>query len=218
MIAFFRYTLNFLQHHEANAINEALSLTPPVAPKSFCRYVDDSHARFKSNEEVEKFFEILNNQHQKIRYTMECEDSEKTLNFLDVSVMNRNEKYEFNVYRKKAITNVQVKPTSCHDPKILDGIFIGFVNRAYAICDDKYIEKELQFLINVFAENGYDINRLKSLIEKFNQKREVPNENSNSDPDQRMIVSLPWVPGLSQNFGKPLENRTSKPFLKVQVI
>ena len=117
----------FLQHHEANAINEALSLTPPVAPKSFYRYVDDSHARFKSNEEVEKFFEILNNQHQKIRYTMECEDSEKTLNFLDVSVMNRNEKYEFNVYRKKVITNVQVKPTSCHDPKILDGIFIGFV-------------------------------------------------------------------------------------------
>ena len=50
-------------------------------------YIDDSHARFKSNEEVEKFFEILINQHQKIRYTMECQDYEKTINFLDVSVM-----------------------------------------------------------------------------------------------------------------------------------
>ena len=121
-----------------------------------------------------------------------------------MSIMTRNEKYEFNVYRKKAITNVQVKPTSCHDTKILDGIFIGFVNRAYAICDDKYIEEELQFLTNVFVANEYDINRLKSLIEKFNQKREVPNENSNSDPDQRIIVFLPWVLGLSSKLQKTL--------------
>ena len=103
---------------------------------------------------------------------------------------------------------------SCHDPKILDGIFIGFVNRAYAICDDKYIEKELQFLINVFAENEYDINRLKSLIKKFNQKREVPNENSNSDPDQRMIVSLPWVPGLSLKLRKTFRKSNIKAVFK----
>ena len=78
------------------------------------------------------------------------------------------------------------------------------VSRSFGFCDDKYIEEELQFLTNVFVANEYDINRLKSLIEKFNQKREVPNENSNSDPDQRIIVFLPWVLGLSSKLQKTL--------------
>ena len=55
---------------------------------------------------------------------MEIETEEKSLQFLDVKIMNNgNGKYEFDVHRKKAITNIQIIPTSCHDPKILIGVF-----------------------------------------------------------------------------------------------
>ena len=55
-------------------------------------------------------------------------------------INNGTEKYEFDVYRKDAIMNVQVKAKSCHDPRILQGIFKGFVHRAMIIWSDKYIK------------------------------------------------------------------------------
>ena len=55
---------------------------------------------------------------------------------------------------KKPITNVQVKPESSHDPRVLKGIFKGFVHRALRICSEKFLTEEIEFLINVFTENG----------------------------------------------------------------
>ncbi|MEO0804571.1 MAG: hypothetical protein AAFY57_20240, partial [Cyanobacteria bacterium J06642_2] len=78
-----------LQYHEKNAIEEALRKTPPVTPKSFLRYVDDSHARFVTIEQAIVFQEILNKQDENIKYTIETEN-EKSLQFLDLSITNNN--------------------------------------------------------------------------------------------------------------------------------
>ena len=102
---------------------------------------------------------------------MEAENEGKTLEFLDIKVTNNGEgKYEFDVFRKKAITNVQVKPTSSHDPKILEGIFKGFVHRAHKICSKKHLKNELEFLVNVFLENGYEEKVLRKLVKDVGTK------------------------------------------------
>ena len=123
---------SFLQMLEVIAINEALFNQQTVNPIILKRFVDDSHARFEIIEDAEKFLTILNAQHQNISYTMEKEDSNKMLQFLDVKVINSGTGvYEYDVYRKGAITNVQVKPESSHDPSILRGIFKGFLHQQY---------------------------------------------------------------------------------------
>ena len=69
---------------------------------------------------------------------------------MDVTIKNNlNQSYDFAVYRKPAITNVQIKPHSNICPNIAMGVFKGFLSRALHICSENYIE----FLINVFAEN-----------------------------------------------------------------
>ena len=78
----------FLQHHESNALKIALEQTPSVAPRSFLRYVDDSHARFNTNDASLKFQNILNEQHPNIKYTIETEDDNKRLQFLDLDIYN----------------------------------------------------------------------------------------------------------------------------------
>ena len=78
----------FLQHHESNALKIALEQTPSVAPRSFLRYVDDSHARFNTNDASLKFQNILNEQHPNIKYTIETEDDNKRLQFLDLDIHN----------------------------------------------------------------------------------------------------------------------------------
>ena len=88
-------------------------------------------------------------------------------------------KYECDVYRKDAITNVQVKPKSCHDPRIVQGIFKGFVHRAM-ICSDKYIKDELTYLKNVFVENGNKENILRKIIEEATSKSTQQNTKKTS--------------------------------------
>ena len=100
---------------------------------SFYSYVDDSHARFNNIDCAIEFQNILNKQY-KVKYTIHKEDENKVLQFLDIKVINNGTgKYEFDIYRTDAITNVQVKPKSCHDRIMLQCIFKVFVHRAITI-------------------------------------------------------------------------------------
>ena len=140
---------------------------------------------------------------------MEREDNDKVLNFLDVKIKNnKHGKYEFSVHRKDAITNIQVKKHSCHDPNIQAGIIKGFVNRALTICTELHIEEELKFLLDVFVENGYENSDVQRIIDEVRNKRvlnvETPtqgNSNTSTDMNQKTIT-LPWIPGVSPKLRK----------------
>ena len=96
-------------------------------------------------------------------------------------------KYEFKTLRKNAVTNVQIKPHSYVNPALIRGIFKGFVSRAKKLCSEKYLEEELKFLIDMFAENGRDRNYLSSIIIIKEDKYQAPKiENTHSN-----IVKLP---------------------------
>ena len=107
----------YMQFLEAKAFHEAFHQQPPVDPITFRRFVDDSHSRFLELMKAEKFKTVLNKQDPRVQYTMEIENEGKILDFLEIKTINSGKgKYEFDIHRKKAITNVQVKPISSHDP------------------------------------------------------------------------------------------------------
>ena len=197
---------NFLQVLEAKAVDDALHLQPPLVPLSFFRYVDDSHSRFDKITSADKFLEVLNKQHTKIQYTIEKENEDKELQFLDIKIINNGTgKYEFDVFRKNAITNVQVKPESSHDPQILKGIFQGFLYRAKSICSEKYFTQEVDFLVNVFVENGYKRDDLLKMVQEFKNKQNqqrIEHSDTNQNENETYRVTLPWIPGASPKLRK----------------
>ena len=72
----------YLQRIEHIFITQALTLN--LAPKTFKRFVDDSHVRFINNREQSlQFLDILNSQNLSIRYIIEFENENKQLSFLD---------------------------------------------------------------------------------------------------------------------------------------
>ncbi|XP_047140996.1 uncharacterized protein LOC124816039 [Hydra vulgaris] len=189
---------SFIQHHKENAFKIAMAVNAPLDLKSYLRYVDDSHARFSNAQEAEQFLIILNKQHPPIQYTIEIESENRTLNFLDLTIVNNTKgKYEFKVYRKNAITNIQIKPHSNHDPKILNAIFKGYVHRAYSICSDLYLEDEINFIFHVFKENGYNICQLTRIANLIRNKRSIKSNKIQSGTLNLLTVSLPWIPSLS---------------------
>ena len=145
----------YLQKIEFKTITEALNYK--IDPKTFRRFVDDSHARFQNRSHANKFLEILNKQDPAIKYTVEFEDQKHPLNFLDINITNNttNRKYEFKLHQKDAIRNIYIKPNSCIDPSITNSVFKGFLYRAHTICSEKFIKEEILFLVNMFVENGH---------------------------------------------------------------
>ena len=69
----------YLQHIEKRSIQ--LAITQLCNPITYKRYVDDSHSRFESKEKATKFLNILNQQCEYVKFTIEFENEEKGLNF-----------------------------------------------------------------------------------------------------------------------------------------
>ena len=68
---------SYVQNLEHKAIAEALTLN--LAPKTYRRYVDDTHARFTSKKQSRQFQNILNKQDKHIQFTIEDENKEMCL-------------------------------------------------------------------------------------------------------------------------------------------
>ena len=200
----------FLQFIERNAINEALQVG--IHLKTYRRYVDDSHARFDSG--YEDFLKILNSQDEHIQYTVETQDDDSTLSFLDITLINDGSgKYGFKVFRKPAITNVMLKPSSSVDPKMIEGVFKGFLARAKRICSDRYLHDEIEFLIKVFEENGHNAEKLRMIAKDYTKDSDTISEENSSDVggvEKQPVACIPWVPVLGPKLRKLLKKRGVK--------
>ena len=184
----------YLQFLEKRAL--AIACGRDVQPITFKRYVDDSHARFKSSKDADEFLSILNQQDPKIQYTIEREDENKTLPFLDIKIRNDGSgSYDFNIFRKEAITNVQIKPHSCINPSIAEGVFKGFLSRAHRLCSPAHLQEEINFLINIFTENGHDKQNLEQIAEKYSPPAD-PIEDQQDGTHKDKFVKIPWIPRL----------------------
>ena len=134
---------------------------------------------------------------------MEVESAKKELKFLEIRTINHKQgRYEFDVFRKEAIRNVQVKPESSHDPRVLRGVFKSFIDRALKICSPNFFNKEIEFLIEVFTENGYQRSSLKKMANEVIEKsRQTPKEPiiTESTEQPSKIVTLPGSPKYHPN-------------------
>ena len=152
----------YLQRLEENSI--ALSFALNIWPKTFKCYVDDSHARFENKQKYLQFLELLNKQDSSIQYNIEFENNQKQLNFLDITITNNGTAfYDFKIFRKPAITNLQIKSHSNMAPNVSVSVFKGFLSRAYKICSECYIDEEIQCLIDVLTKNGYERKTLEKI-------------------------------------------------------
>ena len=187
---------SYLDNLEKTATELALKFD--IAPGTFRRYVDDFHAQFGRRSNATEFLNVFYCQEPQIQYTIEYQNDHKELNFLDVTIKNNsNQSYDFTVYRKQAIAIVQIKPHSNICPNIAMEVFKrakGFIYnvRALHICSENCLAQEIDFLINVFGEDGYSIKASEKFTKKYmnniiSKKEETNIETIKNDK----IVKLP---------------------------
>ena len=77
------------------------------------------------------------------------------------------------------------------------GVFKGFLSRAYKICTEKYLQNEIDFLIDIFTENGHSRNTLTNIATECLRNINKPKSNDqNNTKNTKNIIKLPWVPIL----------------------
>ena len=77
-------------------------------------------------------------------------------------------------------------------------VFKGFLLRAYKISTEKYLQSEIDFLIDIFTENRHDRKR-HSYIEKVNKPK---SDDQNNSKNTKNIIKLLWVPILGPKLKK----------------
>ena len=116
------FSFNEIIYHQIDCVSMGSPLGPILAyifvgfqerhpfdrfPKPFMylRYVDDTFVSFKSRNDALSFFDILNNLHSSLLFTME-EENNGELPFSDVLVERRDSSFLTSVYRKPTFTGL----------------------------------------------------------------------------------------------------------------
>ena len=162
-----------------------------------------------------KLLEILNKQDSSIQYTIEFENNQKQFNFLDITITNNGtNSYDFKIFRKPTITNVHIKSNSNMTHNVSVSVFKGFLSRVYKTCSQHYIDEEIQFLIDVFTENGYERKTLEKITKNYlNELQKPPVNNKDASDDINKVVKLPWVPIIGTKLRQAFKKKILRPFL-----
>jgi len=84
------------------------------------------------------------------------EKEEGHLPFLDIDIYRKTDgSLGHKVYRKPTHINLYLHQNSHHHPANKQSVLTSLIHRAKAFCDQDSLTQELEFLTNVFKDNGY---------------------------------------------------------------
>ena len=91
------------------------------------------------------------------------------------------------------------------------GVFKGFLSRAYKTCTEKYLQSEIDCLIDIFKENGHNRNALTNIATEYLRNINKPKSNGqNNTENTKNIIKLTWVPILGPKLRKKLKRKDIK--------
>ena len=120
----------------------------------YSRYVDDIFAVFDKFDHCTKFLDLLNSQHNNIKFTVEFPSD--TIPILDVEIRFNETGIDTWVYRKPTNTNLILNVNALCPTKWKSGLILCFLNRAKRIFSSDFLfDKEVRMLKKMFLNNGY---------------------------------------------------------------
>ena len=96
-------------------------------------------------------------------------------------------------------------------PNVSVSVFKGFLSRACKICSERYIDEEIQCLIDVFTENGYERKTLEKTTKNYLKVLQNPTvNNKDTSEDISKVVKLPWIPIIGPKLRQAFKKKNIK--------
>ena len=171
-------------------------------PKHFIylRYVDDTFVSFRSRNDALLFFDVLNELHSSLTFTMEEENNNKRP-FLDVLVERCDSSFLTLVYRKPTFTEPYLSWDFFAPRSRKLNLIRCLSYRALNICSDSKIEEELKVTKEISINNGYPEEVIDDNI-KFTVTRLRNKKKIFGPPKCPVYFRFPCVGCASQSFAE----------------
>ena len=91
------------------------------------------------------------------------------------------------------------------------GVFKGFLSRAYKICTENHLQSEINFLINILAQNGHNRNTLTNIITEYFRNINKPKSNDQNN-NKNTKNNYHGCESLALNLEKNLKRKKLKPY------
>ena len=158
------YANAFMCFHEERWLDEC-----PVEfrPLFYKRYLDDCVVIFRKEEDADLFETYINNKHSNIKFTKEVE-SDKSLNFLDLTLKHEGGIITTQTYRKPTHTGQGTNFSSFIDHIFKINAIKTLLHRAYSTCSSwTDLHDEITYLISYFSMNRYPKDLVHNQIRYF---------------------------------------------------
>ena len=177
---YFQFDYQFYKQDSGSAMGQSLS--PFIAnlfmadlesrlnnstmfPRFWVRYVDDIFAIIKKDNLI-PFLNLLNLQHQSIKFTME-EDKENKLPFLDILVHREEIRFTLKIYRKPSTTMRFIPENSFCNNRHKTASFNSMIYRACNIpMEPKHFDEEINYIKDIAIFNGFNVKLVDSIKSK----------------------------------------------------
>jgi len=168
----------------------------------YYRYVDDIALTIPCNK-AELLLDTFNSFHPRLQFTLERGGN--FLNFLDVTIIKNNNNLEFDFYTKPTFSGRFLSYMSQHSISQKRGVIMSAIDRVFLLSHPKYHQKNFNFVIETFLDNGYPLQfifdtiriRLNNLFKKRTKKQ---NLNNTKDDGYKYWFLIPFIPKLTDEF------------------
>lgn len=153
----------FVEHFEKTALD-----TADNKPTNWLRYIDVRFVVWPHGAaRLQQFVQHLNSLGPTITFTVEVEDNDNGLPFLDVLVMKSGPKLAMKVYWKPTHASRYLLFKSNHPHHVNRGVIHCLMNRANFICQNqKYFDKEIKNIRYDLVLSGYPQEHVTSMMKQ----------------------------------------------------
>ena len=178
-------------------------LLPTLAeqPLLWLRYVDDVFIIWPDNLDFENFFSRVNTLAPTINFTVEKE-ANGCLPFLDTTVIRNNTQLNFKVYRKPNSVNTYIHNFSNHPFHIKRATMFSMFHRAHKICDEMYLNDEINIITKTFEGLGYSRHTIRKVLSDV-RRTHFRGSSPRREHEAKPTISLPFN-SCTEQVIKPL--------------
>jgi len=176
----------------------------PYKPIFYFRYVDDialSVPRTSLNSLLDRF----NAFHHRLKFTMEMGCDGSHLNFLDLTIIIKNNSLIFNWFRKPTFSGRFLNFYSHHPFNHKRGTMYSLIDRVIRLSHPEFHKTNFDFIINVLLDNGYPLDMIFSAIRKrlhttFHRTSSLTSNTETNEDKPTHYFTIPYVSCIAKNF------------------
>lgn len=129
-------------------------------------FVDDTLAAVRKGDE-EAILEILNNFNSNMGFTMEKEDKNQSINFLNITVIREENTCKTRWYRKPFASGRLVNFYSAHKRSTIMGTAENFIRTVIKLSDPEFFQKNKEMVIDTLRLNSFPETTIINLMSKI---------------------------------------------------